>query len=213
MRTLYCGRGREDLRGVVRYLSRPEEAALREAPCARDEERREARASANAWRAERGYPAWPAYGRSGLAAGVGQFRFHDLRHTLASKLVMAGVDITTARELLGHGARAMTLRYAHLAPEHEAAAVARLVDEDAPGATQTLVHPHRCHGFAAPPKRRSSRSALSTSSAAYSTCPTVSGPCPRGLAMADQPRVRVVPNSTSHSVASAAPSSVHDVGT
>jgi site-specific recombinase XerD len=40
---------------------------------------------------------------------------------------MAGVDIRTVGELLGHKSLAMTMRYAHLAPAHNAAAVDRLV--------------------------------------------------------------------------------------
>jgi site-specific recombinase XerD len=62
-------------------------------------------------------------------AGLQTFTWHCLRHTFASRLVMAGVDIRTVQELLGHKTIGMTVRYSHLAPKHTLAAVERL---DAP---------------------------------------------------------------------------------
>ncbi len=59
-------------------------------------------------------------------AGIERFRFHDLRHTFASNLVMAGVDIVTVQELMGHKDITMTKRYSHPTPEHKKQAVEKL---------------------------------------------------------------------------------------
>jgi integrase len=52
--------------------------------------------------------------------------FHTLRHTFASWAMMRGVSLREFQELLGHSSLAMTMRYAHLAPEHLRTAVSRL---------------------------------------------------------------------------------------
>ena len=52
--------------------------------------------------------------------------FHTMRHTFASHLVMAGVDLYTVSKLLGHASIEMTQRYAHLSPDHEKMAMGRL---------------------------------------------------------------------------------------
>ena len=67
-----------------------------------------------------------AFERDVRQAGVADFRFHDLRHTFASRLVMTGVDLPTVKELLGHKDITMTLRYAHLSSDHKQGAVRKL---------------------------------------------------------------------------------------
>jgi integrase len=51
-------------------------------------------------------------------AKLDNFHFHDLRHTFASWFVMRGGSIQALKELLGHADLKMTLRYAHLSPDH-----------------------------------------------------------------------------------------------
>jgi len=60
------------------------------------------------------------------SAQVENFRFHDLRHSFASKLVMAGVPLFTVSQLLGHHSLETTMIYAHLSPDHMADALKAL---------------------------------------------------------------------------------------
>ena len=67
---------------------------------------------------------WPAgnirraFERAVAEAKLDDFHFHDLRHHFASWFVMRGGSIQALKEILGHADLKMTLRYAHLAPEH-----------------------------------------------------------------------------------------------
>jgi site-specific recombinase XerD len=70
-------------------------------------------------------------------AKVRNFSWHCLRHTFASRLVMAGVDLRTVQELMGHKSIEMTVRYSHLTPKHTLAAVQRLTATDSTNSTDT----------------------------------------------------------------------------
>ena len=64
-----------------------------------------------------------AFNRACDKAKITDFRFHDLRHTFASQLLMGGGDLVALKEILGHSDIKMTLRYAHLASAHMKEAV------------------------------------------------------------------------------------------
>lgn len=59
-------------------------------------------------------------------AGLHEVTLHTLRHTFASQLVMAGVDIKTVSELLGHQKITTTMIYAHLSSTHKRNAISKL---------------------------------------------------------------------------------------
>lgn len=63
-------------------------------------------------------------------AGIEHLRFHDLRHTFATNLVMSGVDLVTVKEILGHSDISMTVRYSHPSDERKMDAVEKLVSGD-----------------------------------------------------------------------------------
>ena len=60
------------------------------------------------------------------SAGIEDFKFHDLRHTFGSHLVMRGASLKEVQELLGHKTMTMTLRYVHLGHEEKKRAVSLL---------------------------------------------------------------------------------------
>jgi integrase len=76
-------------------------------------------------------------------AKLDDFRWHDLRHTYASWAVQQGRPINEVKELLGHATLAMTMRYAHLAPEQgrQAAAAVGAVLSKALAARSTTTAP------------------------------------------------------------------------
>ena len=70
-------------------------------------------------------------------AGIKDIVWHTLRHTCASRLVMAGVDIRTVQEIMGHKTLVMTMRYSHLSGDHLNQAINRISNGTIPEATDT----------------------------------------------------------------------------
>ena len=56
-------------------------------------------------------------------ANIQNFRFHDLRHTSATRMTQMGIDLAVVQEILGHSDVKTTMRYAHPVPERKLKAV------------------------------------------------------------------------------------------
>jgi excisionase family DNA binding protein len=68
-----------------------------------------------------------AFKAASRRAGILKFRFHDCRHTFATRLVESGVDLITVKELLGHSTVKVTERYTHSSRDSKREAVENLV--------------------------------------------------------------------------------------
>ncbi len=69
-------------------------------------------------------------------AEIADFHWHDLRHTFASRLTMAGVGLRATQDALGHKSIAMTVRYSHLAPDFLLNVVEKLVPQPPAAASE-----------------------------------------------------------------------------
>lgn len=76
------------------------------------------------------------FDRITFAAGLHRIRLHDMRHSFASQLVMAGVPLKFVSEMLGHTEIKMTERYTHLTPNSVQSYIGVLDGQPAPGTAQ-----------------------------------------------------------------------------
>lgn len=96
------------------------------------------------------YKHW--FGPAVKEAGIRDFTWYCLRHTFASRMAMAGVDIRTIAEEMGYATIQMTMRCAHLAPKHLLAAVERIVSQPATGEpSDTTSAPEQIFGLTGNP--------------------------------------------------------------
>lgn len=65
------------------------------------------------------------------AAKVKDLRFHDLRHTAATRMADAGINVVVIAEILGHGDIRTTKRYSHAMEEAKREAVEKLAKSGA----------------------------------------------------------------------------------
>lgn len=86
-----------------------------------------------------------AFKASCRRAGIEGLRFHDLRHTFASRLVKRGIDLITVKELLGHSTVKITERYTHSDEERKRKAVELLATKPKEKLKSTVYLTHRRH--------------------------------------------------------------------
>ncbi len=67
------------------------------------------------------------FGRALEKAGIEEFSWHCLRHTFASRLVMAGVPLAVVSNYMGHSGIQMTMRYSHLMPRVHTEAIDKMM--------------------------------------------------------------------------------------
>lgn len=67
-----------------------------------------------------------AFMRARATVGLDHIHFHDLRHSAASELINAGVDLYTVGKVLGHKDARSTQRYAHLAVDTLSVAIGKI---------------------------------------------------------------------------------------
>lgn len=72
------------------------------------------------------YLVWKSFKKACQKARINNVSLHTLRHTFASHLIMAGVDLATVSKLLGHKDITTTMIYSHLSSDHLRQAVGRL---------------------------------------------------------------------------------------
>ncbi|MBN2379354.1 tyrosine-type recombinase/integrase [candidate division WOR-3 bacterium] len=97
------------------------------------------------------YGSWrKAFDNACKRAGIEDFRFHDLRHTFASYLVVSDVKIRTVQELMGHKDIKMTMRYSHLSKEHLLDAVNKVGTNLAQLKDSTVEVSHKLRNYVCP---------------------------------------------------------------
>jgi integrase len=80
--------------------------------------------------ADRPYEWFDAHWHAALtAAGIEDFRFHDLRHTCASYLASQGASLLEIADVLGHRTMSMVKRYSHLAQGHKVAVIEKMAKQ------------------------------------------------------------------------------------